>query len=51
MPVQHIGLFAHALEHAAVEQNFTTVLQGQQVFGTRYAAGSAVESNFHNQLV
>ena len=36
-----------ALEHAAIEQIFFTVIKSKEMFGAGDGTGSAVESDFH----
>src|SRR6185437_7436401 len=45
--VEDVGLRAHALEHAAVEQVFAAVVQRDEVFGTGDGTGGAVKGYFH----
>jgi hypothetical protein len=47
MSVQGISFLAHTLEHATIQQDFTAIVQGEQMLGTGNAAGSAMEGYFH----
>jgi hypothetical protein len=50
MPVQHIRLLAHTLEHTAVQEDLCPVTQGQQVLRTGDRAGCTMERNLHQML-
>lgn len=40
---------AYALEHAAVEQESFSIIEGDQVFGARDCAGSAMKGYLHRR--
>lgn len=45
--VHGVCLFAQSLEHAAVEQNFSAIVEGDEVFGSGNGAGGAMETYLH----